>query len=293
MRDQYKPESSSGEPEPEVGGTTAADDDSLDRVLRRKRTARSEAADALGGGTDLGRAVLSQPEATGSEARPAAEGWLAGSWKSPGGTAGIEPRPGGASWPISVTGGGQESILSNWETFRASPYYRVFGVMAWIVALFVIWRVGSAFLASDFMRQVLALEAPFRAIPTPDSAVVSEVSLKSAALVGAPLVLAVFWFAGAYQLDRAARRTFQFDETLDSRYPGGYVLIAIVCVFPLMVAGVIGAAWGGVSLVSWANQHESWGPVVALLALVVGFGVIVWLVDGGIRRGGSGGRSRP
>jgi len=216
-----------------------------------------------------------------------------GSWRGAESRAAVDPDAADASWPSAVVSGEPDSTVTSWEAFRQSPYYRLFGAVAWAVALIVAWRVGAAFLASEFMGRVLAMDAPFQVIPAPDSVTVAEMNLKSAMLVGAPLVLAAFWFAGAFQLDRAARRTFNFDEELDARYPGGYIVVAIIGVFPLLVAGVIGAAWGGVSLASWGIRYESWGPVAVLVALLIGFGVLVWLLDSGFRRRSPRERPRP
>ncbi len=268
--------------------------------MRRQRPDRVGGAEDADGGLESGQAELpvSDPLAAGAmdptgERESMGSVGEIGSWGGAESRVAVDPEPAGVLWPSAAITGEPGSTATSWEVFRQSPYYRLFGVVAWVVALVVAWRVGSAFLASEFMGRVLAMDAPFQVIPAPDSAAVAELNLKSAMLVGAPLVLAAFWFAGAFQLDRAARRTFNFDEALDARYPGGYIVVAIIGVFPLLVAGVIGAAWGGVSLASWGLRYESWGPVAVLVALLVGFGVVVWLLDSGFRRRSPRERPRP
>ena len=188
------------------------------------------------------------------------------------------------SWSVSNDSERQTVGFANKGRFRLSPLYYLMGAAVWILVLFVLWRIGSGFVGSDFMKQVLSLSAPFSPIPAPDSAVVSDPGLKSALLVGAPLVLAVFWFAGAYQIDRTARKTFEFDESLDSGYPVGYAITAVLSVFPLLVFGVIGTAWGAVMLTTWAIGYGSWGSVIVLGALLSVFCFLLWLVNTSVDR---------
>lgn len=192
--------------------------------------------------------------------------------------------PAQASWAVSDDRERQTTGILNGARFRLSPLSYLVGATIWIVVLFVLWRIGSGFIGSDFMKQVLSLSAPFSPIPSPESAVVSDPSLKSAFLVGAPLVLAVFWFAGAYQIDRTARKTFEFDESLDSGYPMGYVITAVFAVFPLLVFGVVGTAWGAVMLTNWAIGYGSWGSVIVLVALLGVFSFLLWIVNKSVDR---------
>ena len=286
------PEDSRREPAIGANAAGASEDDSLDRVLRRNRRPRRKErpSDPLTTPSDARAGTVPAPVETGGGETtsgagaelpahtPAADLQSRNDRVIPGSA----PRP--DAWPGAMFSDRPQPVLSGWDSFRLSPIYRMAGAAIWVVALLILWRAGSAFLEGEFMRAVLALEAPFLPVPAPDSTVVAEASLKSAALVGAPLVLAVLWFAGAYQIDRTARRTFGFVESVDSRYPAGYVITAILSVFPLLVFGVIGAAWGGVGLVTWAITHESWGSVIALLALLGAFSLGMWLLDTGFER---------
>jgi len=293
-------EGAAGEPVSDPDDARSPEDDSLDRVLRQKRHVAPgpTASSAVPDRPEVG----SEPAAVESEriqsADPPTE--LMSSARGP--TADLLPGRGPPTsgptiapeiWPDSLPGNRPQPTLSGWDNFCLSPAYRLGGAAIWVLAIFILWRVGSAFLDGEFMTRVLALDAPFLPVPAPDSIVVAEVSLKSAAFVGAPLVLAVLWFAGAYQIDRTARRTFGFDESLDSQYPAGYVITAILSVFPLLVFGVIGAAWGGVALTTWAIGHEGWGSVLALLALLAAFSISLWILDKGFERREHSGRPRP
>jgi hypothetical protein len=294
------PEEAAGEPVGDPDDARSPEDDSLDRVLRQKRPvapgppASSARPDQPESGSD--------PASMESDRIQSADPLTEPMSPARGPTADLLPRSGPPTtgptiapeiWPDSLSRNRPQPALSGWDSFRLSPAYRLAGAAIWVVAIFVLWRVGAAFLDGEFMTRVLALDAPFLPVPAPDSIVVAEVSLKSAAFVGAPLVLAVLWFAGAYQIDRTARRTFGFDESLDSQYPAGYVITAILSVFPLLVFGVIGAAWGGVALATWAIGHEGWGSVLALLALLSIFSISLWILDKGFQRREHSGRPRP
>ena len=197
------------------------------------------------------------------------------------------PRPTMSEEGTGVTDG----LLSWWEGVRFSPYYRVLQAVVVVVGAIVLWRLVDGVLAAQetraFLERLLTLGDPFPPIPGPDDAVVTaQPDLRAAARVGAPLVLAVFWFAGGYQIDREARRAFRMDRGSLSGYPKRYVLIAVVCVFPLFVAGVIGASWGAFSLVTWAVRHDAWGSAAALLVLLAVFAVTVRLINALLDRRG-------
>ena len=269
------------------------EDDSLDRVLRKRRirpgdetlSSPLQSSSETGDGPESAAVKLGREEPPDPAAKPAISSRTPASDLS--GQSDPDSRgsrPAMETWRDSLSADRPQPQLSAWDSFRLSPAYRLAGVAVWGAAVFLLWRVGAAFLEGDFMMRVLALDAPFLPVPAPDSPFVAEASLKSAAFVGAPLALAVLWFSGAYQIDRTARRTFGFDETRDAQYPPGYVITAVLSVFPLLVLGVIGSAWGGVALATWAITHESWGPVVGLLALLGAFSLGLWLLDRGFER---------
>ncbi len=302
LTSNLEPEDSFGEPISDPDGPRAPGDDVLDRVLRKKRniprgtTPAGAPSNRSESGSDPAPAKVGPEsvESVGQVSAPVSSGRGPAAELPSGGGLATRGSPATAElWPDSLSRHLPQPPLSGWDSFRLSPAYRLAGAAIWVVALFVLWRVGSAFLEGEFMMRVLALDAPFLPVPAPDSIAVAEVSLKSAAFVGAPLVLAVLLFAGAYQIDRTARRTFGFDESLDSQYPSGYVVTAILSVFPLLVFGVVGAAWGGVALATWAISHEGWGSVLALLALMAVFSITLWILDRGFERQEPSGRPRP
>ena len=164
------------------------------------------------------------------------------------------------------------------ERALASLILLVAGALAWLViSLVVPWSGGIA----GSVAGVLALNLPWTPLPGPDDpAVLRDTGLATAAWVGAPLVIGAFWFVAAYHLDRASRRTYRVSEIPGVRHSTGYAAMAIVGVFPLIIAGLISTAWGVFALVSWAAAAQAWGSVVGLLALLLAFAAAVRVANG-------------
>lgn len=165
-------------------------------------------------------------------------------------------------------------IRGSWtERALASLVLLVLGALAWLViSLVVPWSGGIA----GSIVGVLALDPPWTPLPAPDDpAVLRDTGLATAAWVGAPLVIAAFWFVAAYHLERASRRTYRVSEIPGVSHSVGYAAMAIVGVFPLIIAGLVSAAWGVFALVSWAAAAQAWGSVAGLLALLLGFAAAV------------------
>lgn len=158
----------------------------------------------------------------------------------------------------------------------------IIGALVWLVLSRVIpWSGGII----GSIQDVLALDVAWAPVPAPDDPVVAaDTGLGTAAWVGAPLVVAVFWFAAAHHLDRASRRTFGTSRVPGVRHSAGYTVMAIVVVFPLIVLGLVSGAWGVFALISWAAAHEAWGSTVALVALLLGFGGFVRLASAMLER---------
>ncbi len=196
----------------------------------------------------------------------------------------LDPRTGHVRRARTVATNPSGDLVEGWEQLRQSVYYRGFIVAAVVVAAFLVWRIAAGLLAGDggsIVDRLLSLEDPFSPVVSPDDPVVlASIDLRAALRVAAPLVLAVFWLAGGYQIDRAARRVFGATGTPGSRLPKGYVVSAIGCVFPLIVFGMIGVAWGGINLGLWAIENKAWGPTGVLLALLLAFVVVIRVLVG-------------
>lgn len=145
----------------------------------------------------------------------------------------------------------------------------VMGALTWgLISVAVPWSGGIV----ESVQAALTLDVAWPAIPAPDDPRVERsTSLVAAAWVGAPLILGVFWFAAAYHLDRTSRRAFRaVDEGL-VRQTAGYTMMAIGVIFPLIILGLVGSAWGVFALLTWAAAGEAWGAAGTLIGLLVVF----------------------
>jgi hypothetical protein len=79
-----------------------------------------------------------------------------------------------------------------------------------------------------------------------------------------PLLLGVFWLFSAWLVDAEARRAFVVQEPWGERRTVAYTALAVGCVFPLILAGLIFSAWGFVTFVLDVARRQS--PIVALQA---------------------------
>ncbi len=175
---------------------------------------------------------------------------------------------------------------SRTERVLAGLVLLALGALGWLViSLVVPWSGGIA----GSIAGVLALNLPWTPLPGPDDqAVLGDTGLPTAAWVGAPLVIGAFWFVAAYHLDRASRRTYRVSEIPGVGHSTSYAAMAIVGVFPLIIAGLISAAWGIFTLVSWAAAAQAWGSVAGLLALLLGFAAVVRVANAILDRRANG-----
>ena len=145
------------------------------------------------------------------------------------------------------------------------------GAATWgLLSVAVPWSGGIV----ESVQAAITLDVGWPAIPAPDDPRVHRsTSLVAAAWVGAPLVLGVFWFTAAYHLDRTSRRAFRAEDGGLVRQTAGYSVIAIGVIFPLIILGLVGSAWGVFALITWAAAGEAWGTagtLVGLLAIFAG-----------------------
>jgi len=131
------------------------------------------------------------------------------------------------------------------------------------------------------VQDVLALSASWPTLPAPDDPRVAvSTDVRVAMWVGSPLVLGVFWFTAGYHLDRASRRAFRPVGPTGTRHSStGYTLIAVAVVFPLILLGLVGSAWGVFALVSWAALRDAWGAIALLATLLGCFSGVVRLAN--------------
>ncbi len=200
--------------------------------------------------------------------------------------AGAHPQGGHAELPPQivrrarpVSSGSPEGALTDWDQLRQSLYFRVLAFAIVIVVVFFVFRALATGLgggANSLFERLVALDAPFPPVPgADDPVVVASIDLRAAARVAAPLVLAVVWLMGGYQIDRAARRALRVGGPPGTRLPFSYGVAAVGCVFPLLIFGIAGLAWGGINLAVWTIRHQAWGPTGTLLALLAAFALLI------------------
>ena len=145
----------------------------------------------------------------------------------------------------------------------------VMGALTWgLISVAVPWSGGIV----ESVQAVLTLDLGWPAIPAPDDPRVDgSTDLAAAAWVGAPLILGVFWFTAAYHLDRTSRRAFRVVDEGLVRQTAGYTVMAIGVIFPLIILGLVGSAWGMFALITWAAAGEAWGTAGTLIGLLVVF----------------------
>lgn len=143
------------------------------------------------------------------------------------------------------------------------------GALTWgLISVAVPWSGGIV----ESVQAALTLDVGWPAIPAPDDPRVSRsTDLAAAAWVGAPLILGVFWFTAAYHLDRTSRRAFRAVDGGLVRQTAGYTVMAIGVIFPLIILGLVGSAWGAFALITWAAAGEAWGTAGTLVALLAVF----------------------
>lgn len=130
--------------------------------------------------------------------------------------------------------------------------------------------------------------APGAVPPAPGAPAASPLTANQLGLAGLPLLLGLFWLLSAWLVDVEARRAFVVREPWGERRTFPYSCLAVGCVFPLILAGLLFAAWGFVTFVLYIANRQSWtagiraGALVllacAVLLLLRGF-VTRWLAD--------------
>ena len=76
-------------------------------------------------------------------------------------------------------------------------------------------------------------------------------------LAALPLLLGLFWLLSAWLVDAEARRAFVVQEPWGERRTVAYTTLAVGCVFPLILAGLIFSAWGFVTFVLDVSRRQN------------------------------------
>jgi hypothetical protein len=104
---------------------------------------------------------------------------------------------------------------------------------------------------------------------------------------GLPIVLGAVWLLGAWVIDHEARRALVVRGTSRDRPPFAYGIVATVVVTPIIIAGVLQAAWGTVSVLvhlgRTGGSEAGWRGAVVLGGAVVGVLVLRHPTLAGVR----------
>jgi hypothetical protein len=120
--------------------------------------------------------------------------------------------------------------------------------------------------------------APVEGQPAPTATPAPPPSLGRAYFLAAlPLLLGLFWLLSAWLVDSEARRAFVVKEPWGDRRTIAYTALAVGCVFPLILAGLIFSAWGFVTFILDVSRRQSPAAALqaALLILVICAGFLV------------------
>jgi hypothetical protein len=104
------------------------------------------------------------------------------------------------------------------------------------------------------------------------------------ALKALPLMLGLFWLLSAWLVDAEARRAFVVQEPWGERRTVAYSCLAVGCVFPLILAGLIFAAYGFVSFVIFVAGRQSWAAGLQAGALILLIGLAGLFLRGAVAR---------
>jgi hypothetical protein len=104
------------------------------------------------------------------------------------------------------------------------------------------------------------------------------------ALKALPLMLGLFWLLSAWLVDAEARRAFVVQEPWGERRTVAYSCLAVGCVFPLILAGLIFAAYGFVSFVIFVAGRQSWAAGLQAGALILLMGLLALFLRGAVAR---------
>jgi hypothetical protein len=104
------------------------------------------------------------------------------------------------------------------------------------------------------------------------------------ALKALPLLLGMFWLLSAWLVDAEARRAFVVQEPWGERRTVAYSCLAVGCVFPLILAGLIFSAYGFVAFVIYIAARQSWVAGIQVGGLILLVGAFALLLRGIVAR---------
>jgi hypothetical protein len=114
--------------------------------------------------------------------------------------------------------------------------------------------------------------------PAPPPSLLRQLMTAEVALKALPLLLGLFWLLSAWLVDAEARRAFVVQEPWGERRTVAYSCLAVGCVFPLILAGLIFTAYGFVAFVIFVAERQSWSAGIQAGGLILLVGAFALLV---------------
>ncbi|MBI3972756.1 MAG: hypothetical protein HY332_15885 [Chloroflexi bacterium] len=142
----------------------------------------------------------------------------------------------------------------------------------WLIVggLAIVFLVAIIVAAPAVGRQFAARPTPAPGeAPSPLATLVGDPGASQLMLAALPLLLGLFWLFSAWLVDAEARRAFVVREPWGERRTVAYSCLAVGCVFPLILAGLIFAAWGFVSFVIFVANRYNWIAGIQAGALIL------------------------
>lgn len=195
--------------------------------------------------------------------------------------ASVKAPPEGETQEIRVVEGGSDRAGAPDLRMRLREAWRDPAQRQWLFlgAAGFLLLLGIIFVAPAFVREGAEVaDQAANGAPAAEPEVAGEESpLRRTLFTALPLLLGLFWLLSAWLVDSEARRAFVIQEPWGERRTLAYSALAVGCVFPLILAGLIFSAWGFVTFVLDVSRRQSAmaGLQAGAIILLIGSGFLL------------------